>query len=117
ARAAAARSGSSTFFDSARIDSNACATTGLELLGPARATRSTSCLQRTAVSWRSLAGWFRTVNNRSSNRTGFPHPPRRTDHRLYAAVYFALSAQCLTIPKRDSLASPSGLREEAVGGR
>ena len=49
--------------------------TGLALLGPARATRSTSCRQRTAASWRSLAGWFNTVRRRSSNRTESPIPP------------------------------------------
>ena len=105
ARAAAARSASSTLAESLRIESSASATIGLALLGPARATRSTSCRQRTAVSWRSLAGWFRTVSNRSSNRTGFPASSRRTEYRLYADVDFALRRQPLTIPKRDSVAT------------
>ena len=33
--------------------------------------------------------------------------PGRTSYRLYAAIYFALSVQCLTIPKRDSPGKPS----------
>ena len=59
---------------SARMVSRACATIGLSLSGPARATRSTSWRHRTAASCRSPAGWLNTVSRRSSKRTFQPNP-------------------------------------------
>ena len=54
---------------SRRMVSRAWAKLGPVEFDPARATRSTSCRQRTAISRRSAAGWLRTVIRRSSKRT------------------------------------------------
>ena len=84
ARAGGGAQPSSTLAASERIAARASATTAFALFDPARATRSTSCRQRTAESWRSPAGWFNTVSRRSSNRTFCPVSSRRTGRWVYA---------------------------------
>jgi hypothetical protein len=102
ARAAAVRTRSSTRRESLRIWEIARSTRSPSASARARATSSTSCLQRTARSCGSDAGWASTVLNRSSNRTS-------RNSRLLTRNLPALSAggrggsyQRLTIPKRDS---------------
>ena len=87
---------------------SASATSGLALFDPARATRSTSCRQRTAASWRSPAGWFSTVSRRSSKRTRVPIPPDASVRRLYAMVYIALSRRCFNHPETGQFSRSTG---------
>ena len=103
ARAAAARSGSSTLAGFVRIDLERVGDDGLCAVRPARATRSTSWRQRTAASWRSLGRLVQhgqqAIVEAHRNSVSFG----RTVPLLYAACTIALRRQRLTIPKRDRL--------------